>query len=315
MRKLFLLFSIMILIVSCGQQKKGITIGICQISNDEVLDLARQNVIKALKEAGYEDGKNITIDYKNAQGEISNIMLILKEFKSKKVDLIITNGTPCMASAAQIVKDIPVVYTVSFGPEQLGINNPPANLCGLYDEFDMEVLVSLIKEAIPSITNLGHAYNPAEPNAAYAAKKIKAACEKVGLNLIQSTISNSNDLMQTIQSLCSKNIQALVFAADNLVYSGMPTVINISNDKKIPIFVTDPQQAEKGAMFGYGINYSDWGYESGKIAVHVLQGKKPSEFGNKPLLKLMTAFNSKTASIQGYTIPEELKKKVTKVIE
>lgn len=315
MKKILFVFVAMILMISCNSQKKGITIGICQIANDEVLDLARQNVIKALKDAGYEDGKNMTIDYKNAQGEITNIMLILKEFKSKKVDLIITNGTPCMASAAQIIKDIPVVYTVAFSPEQLGINNPPSNLCGLYDGFNMNELIALVKEAIPGITTIGQAYNPAEPNAAYAAKKVKEATDKAGLKLIQSTVTNSNDIMQTVQSLCSKNIQALVFAADNMLYSGISNVINISNEKKVPIFVTDPQQSEKGAMFGYGVNYSDWGYESGKIAAQVLKGKKPSEFGNQPLMKLNTIFNSKTAALQGYNIPEELKKKVNNIIK
>jgi putative tryptophan/tyrosine transport system substrate-binding protein len=315
MKKFLCLLIICSFLFSCNSQKKGICIGICQISNDPVLDLARENVIKALKDAGYEEGKNITFDYKNAQGEISNIFLILKEFKSKNVELIVTNGTPCMASAVQAIKDIPVVYTVSFSPNQIGIAEPPANLCGVYDPLKMDEVLKIIKESIPGINSIGHAYNPSEPNAQFAAKRLKEECDKAGITLNQSSVSNSNDITSVIQSLANKKVQALVLAADNMLYNGISSVISIANAQKIPLFVTDPQQATKGAVIGFGIAYSDWGYESGKIAVQILKGKKPYEFGNKPLEVETIIYNKKAAKAQGFYLPESLLKRVTSVIE
>ena len=313
MKKVLYLLVVAILFISCNSQKKGITIGICQISNDQVLDVARENVIKALKDAGYEEGKNISIDYKNAQGEISNIFLILKEFKSKNVDLIITNGTPCMASAAQIIKNIPVVYTVSFSPSQIGINNPPSNLCGAYDELDLEGLIKIMKETIPSLKAIGNPYNPAEPNSQYAANKFKTLCEKNGITLIQSAVSSSNDIMMVAQSLTNNNIQAFAVLSDNLVYNGLNSVVTIANSKKIPLFVSEPSQVEKGACIGYGISFVDWGYESGKIAAQILNGKKPNEIGSIAVKKGTIIYNHKAAMIQGYSISDNILKKAIKI--
>ncbi len=315
MKKLMCLFAICLIFVSCNSRKAGITIGICQLSNDQALDIARNNVIKALKEAGYEDGKNITIDYKNAQGEISNIFMILKEFTSKKVDLIITNPTPVMTAAAQSVKNIPIVYTVSFSPEQVSMANPPQNLCGAYDPLNIEDLVKIMKESMPGLTAIGNPYSPSEPNAQYAAKKLKSICEKYGITVYQAGVSSTNDIMQVVQSLTNKNIQAIVVVADNAIYSGLNTVASIANDKKLPLIVSDPSQAEKGACIGIGVSFEDWGYESGKLAVQVLKGKKPSEIGHVSIQKETLLYNKKAAKLQGFTLATQYLKRVTKIIE
>jgi len=111
---------IVVLLVACGKEKDRLyTIGIVQITSDPVLDEARKGVIASLEEEGFIEGKNITIDYKNAQGDIFNILLILRKFISDKVDMVITNSTPCMVAAAQAITEIPVVFTVAFSPEQL----------------------------------------------------------------------------------------------------------------------------------------------------------------------------------------------------
>jgi putative tryptophan/tyrosine transport system substrate-binding protein len=315
MKMFFCLFIISIFLISCNSQKKGICIGICQIANNEVLDIARNNVVKALKDAGYEEGKNLTIDYKNAQGEITNAFMILKEFQSKKVDLIIANGTPVMTCAAQVVKNIPVVYTVSFCPEQVGMKNSPENICGTYDELKMDQMLKIIKQSLPNIIAIGNPYSPAEPNAQFAAKKLKAECDKLGITLYQVGVNSTNDITQATQSLANHNIQALIIASDNMIYAGMSGVVSVADAQKIPLFVTDPLLAMKGASLGYGVSFEDWGYESGSFAVQILKGKKPTELGHKALDKETVMYNKKAAQAQGFIIPEIVMKRVTKVIE
>ena len=95
---------VLILLVACAKEENRLyTIGIVQITQDPLLDEARKGVIDALEEKGFIEGKNIHIDYKNAQGEMSNIILILRKFISDKVDMVITNSTPCMVAAAKTI--------------------------------------------------------------------------------------------------------------------------------------------------------------------------------------------------------------------
>lgn len=314
MKRLLLMLLIPFVITACNQ-KKITTVGIVQIANDEVLDIARESLVQELKDNGYEDGKNIKIDYKNAQGEISNLYLMMKDFQSKKVDLIITNGTPTMSAAAQAVKNIPVVFTVAFSPQQIGIANPPANICGVYDPLDINSFLNCVLELNPNIKSIGMPYNTSEPNAQYAAKLMKEECAKRSIRLELSPLTNTNDIQPLMKSLINKNVQAIVVVADNVVYSALTYVANACMQAKIPLLVSDPSQCKKGATIGYGASYSDWGRESGKLAVEVLKGKKPSELGIIRLSQQELIINNKSAKSAGIHIPQSLISKAGSIIE
>lgn len=314
MKRILSVLLFVLFIISACNHKKITTIGIVQIANDEVLDIARENLIQELSDNGYQDGKNIKIDYKNAQGEISNLYLILKDFQSKKVDLIITNGTPSMSAAAQAVKDIPIVFMVAFSPQQIGISKPPTNLCGVYDPLDMSSFLDCVLEFNPNIKSIGMPFNTSEPNAQYAAKLMKEECAKRNIALKLSPLTNTNDIQPLMKSLINMNVQAIVVAADNVVYSTLPYVANACNQAKIPLLVSDPNQCSKGATIGYGASYSNWGRESGKLAVEILKGKKPSELGIIKLSQLEIIINNKSAKSAGISIPQSLINKASKVI-
>jgi ABC-type uncharacterized transport system substrate-binding protein len=106
MYRIIIICLISVFMFCCTQkgEKKLYTIGFVQMTEDPLLDEAQKGVIDSLKEQGFVEGKNLHIDYQNAQGGMSNIPLILRKFISDKVDMIITNTTPCMVAAAGNVK-------------------------------------------------------------------------------------------------------------------------------------------------------------------------------------------------------------------
>jgi putative ABC transport system substrate-binding protein len=105
MYRVFLVCLIFIFIYACGEKDKGrfYTIGIIQITEDPLLDEARKGVVDSLREEGFVDGKNVRVLYKSAQGEISYVPLIVNEFVSEKINMFITNSTPCMIAVSDIV--------------------------------------------------------------------------------------------------------------------------------------------------------------------------------------------------------------------
>ena len=301
---------------ACGKQETGglYPIGIVQIVESVLLDDARRGVIDALREEGFIDGSNIRISFKSAQGDLSTISIIIKELVASRVSMIITDSTPCMVAAAQIVKDIPVVFTVAFSPQQLQMKDPPKNMTGVYDPTTMSDLIQLIKTCMPGIKRIGIPYNPSEQNAVLAAENVRAACLKNGIELIAMNVFSSNEVQQNVGALAQKNIEAMVVSADNTLATGMPAVVKICNDRKIPLFVTEPGEVERGACAGAGADFYEWGRQSGKLAAQIIRGKKPEEIPIQKLSSNMLYLNLSAAKAQGVKFPEELMKKATKII-
>ncbi|PKL85729.1 MAG: hypothetical protein CVV22_06095 [Ignavibacteriae bacterium HGW-Ignavibacteriae-1] len=309
----FLIILASVLINACNKKDGKLYIGIVQISEDPALDQARLGVIKSLEDAGYRDGENIKIDYKNAQSEIGNIVQILSAFEMANADMIITNSTPCMVAAAQKIKNIPVVATVTFSPEQAGMTSSPANLAGVYDPFKIVEFVDLVLSFVPDLQIVGLPYSISEPNAQFSANQLIKEFTRRNIKVIDLPVYNSNDIAQAIQTIVSKDAQVIIASADNTVYLGLPYISKIAGEKKIPVFVTDPLQVEKGAAIGFGVDYDFWGLESGKIAAEILSGKKTTDFGMKPIVKYTFYINKKTAQEQGLSIPDSLLSKADRV--
>jgi len=311
-------FIVAVALAACGTRDKEVTglyhIGIVQISESVLLDDARRGVIDALREEGFTDGKNIRISYKSAQGELSNIPLIIKEFVASRASMIITDSTPCMVAAAQIVKDIPVVFTVAFSPEQLKMKYPPKNLTGVDDPATMTNMVGLIKTCLPGIRRLGIPFNPSEQNAVLAAENIRAECRKNGIELVEMNVFSTSDVQQNVGALAQKNIQAMVVSADNTLATGMSAVVKICTERKIPLFVTEPGEVERGACAGMGADFYEWGRQSGRMAAEIIRGKKPQDIPVQKLSATKLYLNLTAAKAQGVTFPQELLKKATKVI-
>ncbi len=301
------------LLSSCSQKDTSLkTIGIIQIVEDIELDKGREALISLLKDSGFVDGKNIKINYQNAQGEISNIPMIINQFKTNKVDLIITITTPCTIAAAQLIKDIPIVFSIAFSPEQMGSKDYGKNICGSYDPYNIEDFGSLIKEVLPNKFRVGLPYNSTEVNANYSRNKIKKDLSAAGFEVVDMNVNTSNDLLQVAQALIQKNIDMFMVGADNVVTLALPSLVKIANENKKPIFTTEASNIEKGAAIGFGTDYKLWGQESGKIAVKILKGE---EAQSTEIVGKRLYINLSAAQAQGLIISDNLINRADKVIK
>jgi putative ABC transport system substrate-binding protein len=316
MNRLARIFGLIFLacLASCQPGPKKMTIGYVQITEDPVLDAAKNGVFRALADSGFIDGVNIQILDKNAQGDLAMISMILQSLVSRNVDLIITNSTPCMMAAAQSVRDIPVVFTVAFGPEQVGMKTVPGNLYGVFDPLLAVEFVDLMAECLPGIQRVGIPYNNAEPNAEYSVGVLSREFAKRGFTLVTAPVTSSNDILQAGQYLAGQHIDAMVVAADNTVYLGLPILAKLAAEQKIPLFVADPLQAEKGAAFGFGVNYDQWGYLSGLKAVEIMNKRVPVS-KISPIEKYDLIINKKTCAALELTVPESVTARAQRIIE
>jgi len=302
------------LLCSCNTEPSGLTVGYVQITPDPVLEVARTGLFRALSDSGLHVGQQIQLMDLNAQGDLSMITSMLQSCQARNPALIITSGTPCMFAAAQQVQETPVVFTVSFAPQAVGLKQVPGNLYGAYDPLLAGETVALIQECLPEARKVGIPFNNAEPNAVFSADVFRKELEKAGLEVLTASVTSPNDIMMAGQYLTGQQVDLILVAADNTTYLGLNTLARVAADSRTPLFVTDPIQAEKGASVGFGVNYDQWGYQSGLLAVEILRGRVPQP-PIQPITQYELIINEKACREQGWSVPGSVRERAERLIE
>lgn len=312
----------MLMLAACGggsnqasgdKKEKMVKIGITQIVEHPSLDATREGFIAALKDAGYEEGKNLKLDYQNAQGDMNNNASIAQKLVSDKNDLILAIATPSAQAAVQATKDIPILFSAITDPVSAELvqsfEEPGGNATGTSDTHPDAIknTIASIKKFIPDAKKVGIIYNNGEPNSVINVKNAKEAIKEAGLEAVETTISTSSEVKQAAESMVGR-VDVLYIPKDNTVVAALESVIAVGNDKDIPIFSGDGDSVKRGTFASYGFDYHDLGYTTGKMAVEILKGKKPSEIpvGFPENLELIV--NKNAAKEEGITLTEDLLK-------
>lgn len=288
-------------------------IGISQFVEHPALDASREGFIKALKENGYEDA---VFDEQIAQADQATATTIASKFASDKKDLVLAIATPSAQTAAQTIQDIPILITAVTEPEEAGLvdswEEPGANLTGTSDLNPVEKQLGLITELAPDAKTIGVVYSSGEVNSEVQVKLAKEAAEKMGLELKEATVTNSSEVQQAANSL---DVDVMYIPTDNVVVSALKSVVQVTESKKIPLIVADTGSVEAGGIATYGIDYEKLGYQTGMMAIKVLEGEDPATMPIETLDEVQLIVNPAAAKRMGVTIPDELLDKADQVIE
>ncbi len=288
-------------------------LGFMQLLEDPQLDEGRNGFLKALQDAGLVADRDYVLRFRSAQGDQSLLPMIVQGFLTDGVKVIATSTTPAMIAAAKGTMNQPnpppVVMTIVSPPEAVGIRPVPANLTGFYSPVDMKEYLRIVVACLPPpVKRLGLLTNPAEANASHAAAKLTEAARQANIELLSAPVSSINDIRDAAVSLADKGIQAFLAAADNTVYNAMPVLSRIGEERRLPVFASEVGVIRGGAAVGWGLDYFDWGYQSGKVAAQLLQGKPLSELPLRPSLRNQLQFNEEACRKQGLTITPEMRK-------
>ena len=289
-------------------------IGVCQLVTHDALDASYQGFVDGLKDAGYVDGENITIDYQNAQGDQSNCNTIATKLVNENCDLILAIATNAAQSCANATKDIPILVTAVTDPADAGVVEsnevPGGNVSGTSDLTPVKKQMELLVKLIPDAKKIAILYCSSETNSQVQANMAKDEAEALGLETQFATVSASNEIEQVVQSLVGE-VDVIYAPTDNTIASGMSTVAMIANANKIPIICGEEGMVGNGGLATYGINYYNLGKQTAVQAVKILEGKAdtatmPIEY----LEEVNLAINEEVAAELGITIPDDLKEQM-----
>ncbi len=303
---LFIIFSLL----SCKSNADKIKIGILQLVEHDALDASYRGFVDGLKEAGYEDGKNIIIDYQNAQGEQANCVTIGQKFINDKSDLILAIATPAAQAVANMTKDIPILITAVTDPADSKLvndnNAPGGNVTGTSDLTPVESQIELLTEITPNVKTVGLLYCSSEQNSIFQINMAKRKLDSMGIKHIDLTVSNPNEIQQVLQSAIGK-VEAVYTPTDNMIAAGMATVALVAEPAKLPVVCGEGGMTKLGGTATYGISYYELGKLTSTQAVSILKSeKKPAEMPIEYLQKFDLIVNTNMVEAIGLTIPESL---------
>ncbi len=262
---------------SSGSAGSDVKIGILQYAEHPALDEATRGFEDYLKENGYADA---SIEFQSAQGEIPNCTSIAQKFVNDKVSLIYAVATPAAQAAANETKEIPIVLSAVTDPASSGLVNDNAksgtNVTGSSDLNPIEAQFDLLQEILPEAKTVGLLYCNAEANSVFQIDLAKEECEKRGLNFVDSSVTDSNQIQQVVESLNGK-VDVLYVPTDNLLAESMATVSQTAAQYGIPCIVGEEAMVANGGLATYGIDYYELGKLAGAQAVKILNGDDQPE--------------------------------------
>ncbi|KOP67776.1 sugar ABC transporter substrate-binding protein [Bacillus sp. FJAT-18019] len=298
-------------------EKKTYSIAISQIVEHPSLDATREGILAALKDGGISEADGtLKIDYNNAQGDQANNLSIGQKLKDTKSDLVIAIATPSAQAVADNVKEKPVLFAAVTDPLDAklvsDLQKPGGNVTGASDTNPeaAKQLMDFISAHFPNVKKVGLVINEGEANAVVMAKTAEEALAEHGIELVKASVTNTSEIKQAAESLVGK-VDAYYITLDNVVVSGVDTIIQTAQKNKIPFFSSDRDTVEKGAFATVGFKYYDHGYQVGQMAVEILKdGKNPADMEVTKPDKLDLILNAKVAADYGIEVTDAMKQEV-----
>ena len=292
--------------LKADKKKDVFRIGISQFITHQSLDATREGFVDELVKQGYVEGKNIEIDFQNAQGEQRNLKTISQQL-AESSDVVLAIATPSAQSLANTTQTTPVIFSAVTDPVSAKLvesrEHPGGNVTGTSDQSSdaISTQINLIKKVLPKAKIIGILYTQSEPNSVVQKDEAKRLLEEKGFTVVEKTILDSNNVKAAAESLMTE-VDMVFVPTDNIISSTMETVKQVSIKHKVPVFGGSTEMVAVGGLYNYGTNYEELGRQTARMLVRVLKGEKPENIAVELPEKLELHTNQEMADALGIDI-------------
>ena len=278
---------------------------------------------QGLKDTGYVEGENVTIEYRWAEGQFDRLPALAAELVGRRVAVIATNGGPTAAFAAKAATTtIPIVFMAGEDPVKLGLVSslarPGGNLTGVnlaIGELTAKRL-GLLHELLPGAARIAVLVNPANvANAEATLRDVEPAAHAMGLQIQILKASTSREIEAAFATFVRERPDALFVGNDAFLTSRRVQVVHLATLHKIPATYTSRENAEAGELMSYGVNMTDALRQLGVYAGRILKGVRPGDLPVVQSSKFELIINAVTARMLGITVSPSLLARADEVIE
>lgn len=310
--------AVMICISLCSAQAQdSVTIGISKIVAHPALDALEQGVQDGVKETF----PAAVFDLQNANGELSTAASIAQKFKAENVDIAVGIATPTAQALVSAIKDRPVLFCAVTDPQGAGlvasVKKGEKGVTGTSDMTPVKEQIMLLNRIKP-LKTLGHVYCSSESNAVALAVIAKNVCKELGIEFVETTVTNSSEVKQAVQTIASR-VDGIYLSNDNTIFSALSAVTSVAMKHKIPVMSADPSSAETNdVLAAWGFDYYKMGRVTGRLAASILKGAKPEDIPTVYMTDpsdVDLLINMDVAEKLGLSFPEDIIATANKVIK
>jgi putative ABC transport system substrate-binding protein len=276
--------------------------------------------VQRLRELGWIEARNISIEYRWAEGRNDRAAEIASEFVRLKVDVIVTWGTAPVVAAKQATAVIPIVFATAGDPVATGLvvslARPGGNLTGLSNQArDLAgKRLGLLREIIPDLRRLAILSNIETPIGVLEVGEVQAAARTLDLEVLPLEIRRAEDIAPAFESLKGR-AQAIYVVSEPLIASNRVRMNTLALGARLPTLYGLREYVEAGGLMSYGPNTPDLFRRSAEIVDKILRGAKPGEIPVEQPTKFDLVINLTTAKALGLDIPATVLARVDEVIE
>jgi putative tryptophan/tyrosine transport system substrate-binding protein len=276
--------------------------------------------VQQLRELGWIEGRNVAIEYRWEEGRTDRAAEIADEFVRRKVDVIMTIGTPPTLAAKQATAVIPIVFTTVADPVGAGLvaglSRPTGNVTGLsIQQTDVAgKRLELLHEVVPGLGRLAVLVNAGNPGNMLELAEVQSAARTLGLDVATAEIRRPEDIAPAFAALKGR-ADALYAAGDPLLTANRVRVNTWALAGRLPTMHASRDYVEAGGLMSYGPNFPDLFRRAAGYVDKILRGGKPGDIPVEQPTKFDLVVNLTTAQALGLTIPEAFLLRVDEVIE
>jgi putative ABC transport system substrate-binding protein len=278
---------------------------------------------RGLKDAGYIERENVTIEYRWAENQMDRLPALATELVGRRVGVIVSpGGLAATFAAKQATTTIPIVFAVADDPVRLGLvaslGRPGGNLTGI-NFFAGEVTakrLEILRELVPSATRVAVLVNPANAaNVEATLKEAEAAARTLGLKIQVLNASTSREIDAAFGTLGQDRPDALLVGIDPFFNSRRVQLVHLATLHKLPASYPARDFAEAGGLMSYGADITDAWRQVGVYTGRILQGAKPADLPVVQSDKFELFINTTIARMLGLIVPASLLARADGVIE
>ena len=274
-----------------------------------------------LRQLGYVEGHNLVFDYRSADGRTERFPGLAAELVRRKVDLIVTRGTPAVQAAKNATATIPVVMAASGDPLGTGVvaglARPGANVTGL-SAFTRELLgkrLELLKEAVPGIARLAFLSNFGNPVARTQWEEMSSAASKLRFEPILIDVRKPEDMERAFEAAVAQRADALVVGNDTVTHTNRRLVVELAAKHRLAAMYAASEFVHEGGLVTYSVSYPDLYRRAATFIDKIFKGAEPADLPIEQPTKFDLVVNLKTAKGLGLKIPESFLMRADEVIE
>ena len=274
---------------------------------------------KGLRELGYVEGKNYTIEYRSADGRAERFPELAAELVRLGVDLIVVRGTPGTIAAKNATGRIPVVMA-SVGDPLLIVDSlahPGRNVTGL-SAFVNEMTskrIGLMKELVPAMSRIALFANMSNAVSPPQWEETKTAARSLGSEAELLDVRSRDEVGRAFETAVGRHVDALIVAFDGLFLANTRMIAELAARNRLPAIYVGREFIEAGGLMTYGVSFPHLYFRAATYVDKIFRGAKPADLPVEQPTKFELIINLKAAKAIGLAVPVHLQQLADEVIE